>query len=965
LAVALSGVTPVAGQTYVEPILRIEFDPPRQPLPQEELLNRIALKPGEPATRDAVQRSIQELYNTGRFTDIQVESRPEPGGVVVIFHTEQAFFIGRVVVRGAKDPPNSGQLASATKLQLGTPYLSYDLPQAEENMQERLRRNGFYHADIEHEVTKVNETGEVEIDFRIKPGRRARFGGVVLEGGPTISLEKLESVSGWRRGIPWFNSRLFGWRDATEERLTSGIERILKRLQRGNRLLASVRLDRLEYDANKNAVIPHLRIREGPNIEVTLAGAKLSKGKLRNLLPIYAEQSVDRSLLVEGRRNLEEYFRSQGYFSAAVNYRRESESPEMQKIVYTVDRGDRSKLGEITIEGNKYFTDQTLEERLAMRPASFVRFRYGRFSNAILDRDLNAIRDLYRSNGFKDAKVTADVKDNAGGKQNRIGVAINIEEGPQSFVNSLKIQGISKEDMAKLEPQLQSSEGQPFSELNIATDRDTILSYYFVQGYTEANFDWTQEPGPSPNLFNLQYRVVPGTQQFVRSVLIDGLEVTDPNLVNRRIPLGPGEPVSLGRIAESQKRLYDLGIFAKVQVGLQNPEGDENRKYLIYQFEEARKYSVNFGLGAELGRIGGGTTTLDSPAGAAGFSPRVSLGVSRLNMFGVGHTASIQGRVSRYQRRAFTTYLAPQFKGNENYSVSLTGLFDDSQDVRTFQSRRWEGSLQFAQRISRSTQFQYRYTFRRATVSDVKIDPGLIPLLAQPVRVGGVSVSFIQDRRDDPLEPTKGTYNTVDVGNANSWLGSETEYLRLQLRNATYHRIGREKVFARSTQFGYIQRLGGLPEIPLSERLYGGGVFTHRGFPDNQAGPRDLVTGFPLGGTMSFFNTVEYRFPFVGENLNLVLFHDMGNVYSDISKFSFRFRQRDLQDFDYMVQAAGIGIRYRTPLGPIRVDFAFSPNSPRFYGYKGSYQDLVEGKGEQVNQRINKFQFHFSIGNTF
>jgi outer membrane protein assembly factor BamA len=459
--------------------------------------------------------------------------------------------------------------------------------------------------------------------------------------------------------------------------------------------------------------------------------------------------------------------------------------------------------------------------------------------------------------------------------------------------------------------------------------------------------------------------VQPGNQQFVRRVLIDGLAVTDPELVNQRVPLRPGDPVSLGALAESQRRLYDLGIFAKVQIALQNPDGAEDRKYLVYQIEEARKYSFNIGLGAALGQIGGGRTTLDAPAGATGFAPRISLGLSRLNMFGIGHTASIQGRVSNFQQRAVATYLAPQFRGNEDYALTFTALFDDSRDIRTFQSRRWEGSVQLTQRLSRANQFQYRYTFRRASVRDVKIDPVLIPLLAQPVRVGQISASFIQDRRDDPLDPRKGVYNTVDVGYASAPLGSETDFARIQFRNSTYHPLGRERVVARSSAFGYIGRLGGLPQIPLPERLYAGGAFTHRGFPENQAGPRDVVTGFPLGGTALFFNTVEFRFPLVGENLSAVVFHDMGNIFSGVGAMTLRFRQRDLSDFDYTVQAGGLGLRYRTPLGPLRVDLAFSPNSPRFFGYRGTLDDLINGRGEQITQRINRFQFHFSIGQTF
>ena len=110
---------------------------------------------------------------------------------------------------------------------------------------------------------------------------------------------------------------------------------------------------------------------------------------------------------------------------------------------------------------------------------------------------------------------------------------------------------------------------------------------------------------------------------------------------------------------------------------------------------------------------------------------------------------------------------------------------------------------------------------------------------------------------------------------------------------------------------------------------------------------------------------MELRFPLIGENLAGVLFHDAGNVYTDIHSVSFRFRQRDLKDFDYMIQSAGFGVRYRTPIGPLRLDFSLSPNAPRFFGFQGSRDDLIKGLGQKVNQRISIFQFHFSLGQAF
>jgi outer membrane protein insertion porin family len=222
-------------------------------------------------------------------------------------------------------------------------------------------------------------------------------------------------------------------------------------------------------------------------------------------------------------------------------------------------------------------------------------------------------------------------------------------------------------------------------------------------------------------------------------------------------------------------------------------------------------------------------------------------------------------------------------------------------------------------------------------------------------------------------------------------------------RNTTYHQLARKLVFARSLNLGYIQPItydlapespgagdlysgAAYERIPFAERFFSGGGNSHRGFPENQAGPRDAATGFPVGGQALLFFNHELRFPLIGTNLGGVFFLDSGNVYSRLQDISFRLSQphqtrmaadgpQELFGFNYMVHAAGIGIRYRTPIGPVRLDLAFSPNSPRFEGCAGYTGDerfqcgLFKPDGtpalERKRDRINQFQFHFSIGQAF
>jgi outer membrane protein assembly factor BamA len=238
-------------------------------------------------------------------------------------------------------------------------------------------------------------------------------------------------------------------------------------------------------------------------------------------------------------------------------------------------------------------------------------------------------------------------------------------------------------------------------------------------------------------------------------------------------------------------------------------------------------------------------------------------------------------------------------------------------------------------------------------------------------------LTYLRDTRDDPVNSTKGTYNTFDVGLASSYFGSEADFGRLLVQNATYTKFHKTWVFARSLRIGVESPYGSLGFIPLPERYFVGGSNSHRGFAINQAGPRDPFSGAPLGGNAMIVNNIELRLPpaplpYVGDNLSFVLFHDMGNAFgtaNEMWKNLWRFSQRNQQscrdtsaaatcDFSYMSQAVGTGVRYRTPIGPVRVDLGYNLNPPVF-------PVKQPPTGLPYSEQVRHFNFFFSIGQTF
>jgi outer membrane protein insertion porin family len=953
-------------------ISSISFDPPAQPVDSTELSEILPLKLNTPLHLADVHRTIDRMFATGRYQDIAIDAQPSgPDGVAIVIATKNSWFIGRVSIEGKiPEPPNASQLVNASRLDLGEPFNQADVKTAQSNIVHLLVQDGFYEAAVTPSLDYSDVADQVNIAFHIEPGRRARLWLPTIAGNPQLPEHTIIRATHWKK---LFIDR---WQPISQARVRQGLDGVRAKFGKSDRLLATVELKSLDFDQANRRATPHLEIQAGPVVTIKAVGAKVKRKTMEDNIPVFQEHAVDPDLLEEGRRNLQEEFQSKGYFEAAVQYKQMNVVQGRQEIDYEIDPGARHRFVKLAVQGNKYFTTEAIRERLFLQPKSF-QFRTGRYSEAFTRRDEQSIANLYKSNGFRDVIVTADTQDNYLGRANDVGVTLNIVEGVQYLVSTLAVTGNSLLDLKSILPTLSSAEAQPFSDFNVAADRDAILTYYFENGFPNAAFEYATTTGADPRLVNLQFRIVEGKRQFVRQVVTSGLLHTRAALVERNITMKPADPLSPVEMSEIQKRLYDLGVFAKVDMAVQNADGDTERKYVIYDMQEARRYSVTAGFGAQLANIGGSNAadSLANPAGAAGFSPRVSLDVTRINFLGLGHTVRFSSRYSSLDSRGLIDYLWPKFYGHPKLDLKFTVLFDDAHDVRTFAAKRAEASVQFTDRFSKSLTAFLRFTYRDVNVSNLKIAPELLPLLSQSVRIGILSANLVQDRRDDPTDAHKGIYNTLDIGLAARQFGSNSSFARLLARNATYHPIGKKLVLARQTSFG-IEPAFSTPRnsdpndaIPLPERFYGGGGNSLRGFPENQAGPRDHDTGFPLGGSALFFNTTELRFPLLGENVGGVVFHDVGNVFDRIGDFSFRFSQKNPQDFNYLVHAVGFGIRYKTPFGPVRVDLADSINAPRFNGFSGTYQQLVQcainNTCVAAPQRVSRFQFFFSIGQAF
>jgi outer membrane protein assembly complex protein YaeT len=947
-------------------ILNIRFDPPAQSVDSGDLNHILTWKLGDALHLEDVRAAIKRLYATGSYSSIDIDTEPAPGGVGLVIRTTDQWFIGQVEAHGKVNlPPSEGQLANASRLDLGQPFSDEDLQTAVTGIRRLLERNGLYQAQITPKVERSPAHQEVAITFEVNAGKRARLTSPIITGETRLPADQIARAAKYKG---WFR-----WKPATDTDVQNGVRNILNKYAKKDRLTASATLEKREYLAAGNRVQPTIQANGGPVVKITAQEAKISSGKLKKYVPVFEEQTVNNDLLVSGARNLRDYFQFQGYFDVQVDFNITTQSSDLEQITYRIGLGVRHRVAAVSVAGNHYFKTAEIKERMYTQRAGFIRLRHGRYSQSFALRDDEAIVALYKDNGFRDAKATASTVDNYKGRKGDVAVTFTIDEGPQYLVSAVQVNGLNLPNREAILSQLASIRGEPFSETNMALDRNYVLTAFQSAGYPDATFEFRASPGPGGNEMSVEYNIAEGQLQTVRDVVITGMHATRQRLIKPAIRVKAGDPLSWTAMGEMQRQFYDLGVFDKVDMAIQNPDGDIQDKYVLYHLTEGHKYYTAFGLGAQLARFGGNQSSLNAPSGVTGFAPNADFEFSRLNLWGLGHSVNFKSRYSTLDRRVSLNYLAPRYRNVEGRNISFTALYDNTRDVLTFTAVRYEGSVQYSQKISKPTTFLLRYTWRDAQVnaSTLKINPLLIPLYSQPSRVAEIGTSVIQDRRDDPTNAHRGIYNSADLDLAEHYLGGNKNFLRFLGRSSYYKTFGGTYTLASNTEFGVIKSFGIGPGfipstyIPLPERFFGGGSSSMRGFPDQQAGPRDPLTGFPLGGGALLFHSTELRFPLIGDNISGVFFHDMGNIYTGLSRLSFRVHQNGLEDFNYMVHAAGFGIRYRTPVGPVRLDLAYSINPPTFNGLSGTYQQLITNQATPAIQSVSHFQFFFSIGQAF
>jgi outer membrane protein assembly complex protein YaeT len=939
----------------------------------------------QPLDSSKIAASLKNLYATGRFTELRAEAEPGQGGVHLLFVGRAQYFVGVVRVEGTPSALESRFLLTSTRLRLGQPVSEDILIAAQSHIIDTLASNGYYRATVRYHLLPDPATQVAEARFSVFPGKPARFSGVEFQGHPGFPPAKLTKVAGWRHAA-----------QLTSARLERGLLRLRQFFISRNRLQATVSVVKREYDTKRDTEKLLVKVETGPVVRVRveevaisrsklksvlpawlrarLEGARIPPSKLKSLLPVYRDGVLDQAALARSERILEDYFQGEGYFSATVKATQTLHAKsQILDLTFQVNRGKPGQFAGYGFEGNRAIPTSELMAAVSPPTQGFFS-RTPQYSRTLVEDRVNTLTAFYQSRGFLDVRITPRLDDHFQNQAGHRFLTFQVEEGLRTTVHQLVLTGISTEMQKALWPSLLSKPAQPYSPGRAATDRDTISDYLANLGYAQAEVSWSTSPVKDQPQVDVVFRSDLGRQDRIQRIVVVGNQNTRPGVIRRELRIHQGEPLSQENVAESQSRLYELGMFNQVQIAPQDLPSSETEKTVLVSVEESRRWTLGYGGGLEVQRLGS-----SNPQGTFKASPRISLNLNRLDVGGRDQTYTLWGRLSYLETGAGMSYVIPYLANQHDLSLRINGLVDRSRDVLTFTDDQKGASATVEKRFSTATAISARYSFSRVEALDIsnRISPEEVPLLSRPARVGGFGGSYVNDHRDDPLDATRGSYSLADAGIMYKGFGSEANFLRFTGQYATYHGLSSHLVLARNTRIGIESPYGSLEKIlvsatgqpkqyaytdslPLPERLFMGGSDSHRGFSINQAGPRDPKTGYPIGGNALFFNTLELRLRMAQQRLGLVLFNDTGNVFTTSRHMRLlKFSQTSLakpDSLDYDSDAVGAGVRYKTPVGPLSFDVGYNLNPPRYN---------VTTNGVLGVQQLARFQFFLSVGQSF
>ena len=644
-------------------------------------------------------------------------------------------------------------------------------------------------------------------------------------------------------------------------------------------------------------------LHEKPSIQsIKIEGnRKLATDKIKGKIDVVEGAIIPPGALGKNAEKIRLFYEEEGYYQAQVDGREERISPQEVAITFSIVEGDKFDVGEIRIVGNQALKEKEIKSRLQTSEL-YLFFFGGTLKREELRRDLDRIRAYYLDNGFLDIAVDEpEVQVDAERKKLRI--IVRVQEGPQYRIGDLTIKGNSLLSEAEVRRGIKSWAGGIFSRETLQGDVVAVTDRYAERGYLFADVAPVTDIRRPENLVNVSLEIVEGRQAYISRIEITGNVRTRDKVIRRELRMVEGDVFSSGLLQQSRRNLQNLGYFEDVKVDTKRA-GAEDRVDLTVDVKEKPTGAFT---------IGGGFSSVDGPIAVAS--------ISQNNLFGYGKRASLAGQIGTKANRFNVLYSDPHFLDTD-FLVEVQGFKNDTEfrDTQGFNQDTLGGSLSLGHMLVEDIFGSVTYTYQRVHITDVA-DTAPFLVKRQAEESGGVSntssLSFalVRDTRDSYTEPTRGLRARAVFEYAGGILDADSNFTKVSLELSQYWPLWWKIVGHLRGSIAYGDSFGSTPNLPVQERYFLGGINTIRGFRNFTISPKDPAGGDGLtGGNKAYFINAEILFPLY-EPLRMrgLVFYDVGNAFDERTGFKWDVKQ-----------GAGIGIRFVSPIGAIRLEWGFN-----------------------------------------
>jgi outer membrane protein insertion porin family len=958
LASSASSVLAQLPASYVgERIVSVQLVREGRPLDDPAVNALVETRTGQPLSMMHVRESIMHIFGLGRFQDVQVEAVAAPGGVLLRYNLVPRHTVERVDFRG--EPAlglSEGLVRSVVTNRFGTSPPVGRAEDAARAIEQLYHDHGYLRATVTPVATERHDPDRTLLEFDIKPGPRAVIGTATVEGQPA------EGTDAFLRKIRAVSAQPYEPATIADE-----LSKYVQKLRRTSRYQAAASFQ-ARPSADGTTVDLTMSLQTGPVVTIAFEGDPLPKDKLDDLVPIAREASVDEDLIEDSIQRIRTFLNQQGHWKGDASATRQ-EGEGTLRIVFAVRRGPQYRIAErgVEVQGNRAVPIEQLRPALVKLQTNDI------FVESNLSAAVGAIAGQYQRLGFAQAKVAAGANEvtPTTGDQAIVQPVITIVEGPLTLIGDVTFDGNTNLPVDQLRGMVSSTTGAPYYEPRVVADREALVLEYRNRGFAAANVVVVPALTPDGTRAHLAFHVTEGPQTIVDHVLIIGNTRTDQRVIQRELLLQPGKPLGLEDLVESQRRLGALGLFRRIRIEELSHGGATSD--VLVTVEEAAATTFSYGGGLEAGR-----RLRESAEGQARerleFAPRGFFEVGRRNIGGKNRSADLYTRLSLRpsedsggsngtnpfgfaEYRIVGTYREPRAFG-VNADLSFTAAVE--QGARSsFNFARKGINAEVVRRLGPGLRASGRYSFGTTRTFDEKLsleDQSRIDRIFPQVRLSALAGGISRDRRDDVLDPERGTFVSAEGTVATRALGGQVGFIKSYVQGFWFRRlpVKRRIVFASRVALGLADgfprtaestdALGPpvtvtIEDLPASERFFAGGDTTIRGFALDTVGAPNTIsaTGFPRGGNALLVMNGELRVP-VWKDFGAAVFVDGGNVFDRATEF----------DLGELRGSVGVGVRYRSPIGPIRFDIGFKT-------------DRREIGGELERRRA----LHFSIGQAF